>query len=932
MVVKHYGLQRSRLSAALFAALLVPVSTGVFAQDVTEEEAEVRSSEAASNSPSVPTDLDKIVVTGSRIKRAEIEGPAPVTVITSEELERQGFSTVAEALNTLTQITGSVQNELTQNGFTPNAGVIDLRGLGPGRTLTLINGRRAADYPLPYNGQSNVFNFNSIPSAAIDRIEVLSGGASAIYGSDAVAGVVNIILKTNYEGDEVDLRLGTTTRGGGDTVNASWVGGKVGDRWSLTYAFQYFDREEIFASQRDFMDSYRDDPSVDPADATAVIGIRLRDRLIGTGINSYVYPTGQDGASICGRFSDFELQTNGACGYYGYPATQQIQNARTDRSGYLYGTFDFTDTLQGFASLNIWQSDATTASATQFWQPPLFYDTNFGSIMDGQRIFYPEEVGGFGSQQTTLEEKAIDFAVGLRGVFGERFDWDATVSRSTYDTHSERPRFVASKINEFFLGPQQPGLDPFFNAYPVYTLNQDRYFNPISPEDFQSLITTVVTDADSSVTQANFVVSGDLFELPAGAVGMAATLEAGSQEYTLTPDPRILPGADPAEAIYNLTGTGGGGERDRYALGVEFSVPVLDSLTVNLAGRYDKYDDVTAVDDAVTYNFGVEWRPIDSLLLRGSYATSFRAPDMHYVFADESGFFTNVYDQYNCRQDGNDAEQCRTNQDYLDNVFGTRRGNPGLEEEEGKSWTAGFVWDVIEGMSVSVDYFDIQLDQSVSDIGTDYLLRNEAACRLGTDIDGSPVDVNSSACQFFINQVTRIQGGPNDGQIDEIALLPVNQAFNGITGIDASLDYRFDTDRYGDFRLNLHWSHTLTQEFQEFPGDEIEDYRDDLQNFDFRSRINWTAAWNRDDWSASVYGYRWGSAPNWAETGRIAPYIIWNASLGKKITDNASVGVTVLNVFNKLHPEDDTFDSYPFFWRAYSPIGRQVFASFNYKF
>ncbi|MDQ3289318.1 MAG: TonB-dependent receptor [Pseudomonadota bacterium] len=912
------------MSSALLAALMIPVAGAAFAQDATGETQESTPQQAA-------TDIDTVVVTGSRIKRTEIEGPAPVIVITAADLERQGFTTVAEALNTLTQISGSVQNELTQNGFTPNASVIDLRGLGPGRSLVLINGRRAADYPLPYNGQSNIINLNSIPSAAVERIEVLSGGASAIYGSDAVSGVVNIILKTNYEGDEVKLRAGTTTRGGGDSGDIQWVGGKTGSNWSLTYAFEVLEREEIFASQRDFMDSYRDDPSVDPANATAVIGLRLRNRLIGTGLSSYVYPTGENGASICNRFSEFELQNNGACGYFGYPATQQIRNADSNASAYLYGTMNFTDTIEGFASLSLWKGDAKVASATQFWQPRLYYDTNFGSIMDGQRIFTPDEVGGLNAQQTTIDERSYDFAVGLRGTFADRFDWDATLSRSQYDVHSERPRFVTSKINNFFLGPQQ-GVDPFFNFYPVHTLNQDRYYNPISAADFQSLITTVVTDADSSSTQASFVVSGDLFELPAGSVGMAAVLEGARQEYTLTPDPRILPGADPSEAIYNLTGTGGGGERDRYAVGVEFSVPILDSLKAQLAGRYDKYDDVTAVDDATTYNFGLEWRPFDSVLLRGSYATSFRAPDMHYVFADSSGFFTTVFDEFQCRNAGLDVTTCGNTTTYNESVFGTRRGNPLLEEEEGKSLTVGFVWDIAEGLSVGVDYFRIELDDSVSDISSTYLLRNEANCRLGQDRDGSAVDPNSAACQFFLNQVDRVASGPNEGNISEIRLVPINQSFQSIDGFDATASYRFDTDRWGDYRFDLRYSHTLSQEFEEFPGDGVIEYRDDLQNFDFRSRVNWMAAWSKDDWNAAVYGYRWGSAPNWEETGRIAPYIIWNMSASKKITEKATIGVAVNNVFDKLAPEDDSFFSYPFFWRAYSPIGREVFAEFSYKF
>ena len=184
--------KRSRLSAALLVALLAPAAGSAFAQDPAEEPAQETTTPASD-----ATTLDKVTVTGSRIKRAQVEGPAPVTVITAADIERQGFATVFDALNSLTQNTASIQNELNQNGFTPNASFLNLRGLGPGYQLVLINGRRAADYPLPYNSQSNAVNLANIPAAALERVEVLTGGASAIYGSDAVAGVVNLIMKTN---------------------------------------------------------------------------------------------------------------------------------------------------------------------------------------------------------------------------------------------------------------------------------------------------------------------------------------------------------------------------------------------------------------------------------------------------------------------------------------------------------------------------------------------------------------------------------------------------------------------------------------------------------------------------------------------------------------------------------------------------------------
>ena len=923
------GYRRSVLARSLALALALPMAFSAVAQEAQEAEEETTSGET--------TQLQAVEVVGSRIKRTEIEGPAPVTVITSAQIEAEGFNTVYDALSTLTQTTGFVQNELIQNGFTPNANVLNLRGLGPGRVLTLINGRRAADYPLPYDGQSNFVNLGTLPAAAVERIEVLAGGASAIYGSDAVAGVINVVLKTNYEGQYLSYLYGRPTRGGAPTNNIQWVGGNTGDNWSLTYAFEYFDRGALYASERDFMDSYFDDPTVPDADVNPPEGLLLFDGFTG----NRLWEPGSTGEEVCGRFSEFDIYffeassvyTGPRCGYFGYPATQAIRNSDENISAYLYGTFDFEDGMQAFASLSLNDAEAAAASATQFWSFPNFlYDPAYDTLLQTQRIFTPSEVGGFGAQQTIFRESAIDFAAGLRGTaFDNRFDWKATYSHSEYTADNEQPRFLRQPLEDFFLGPQL-GLDPFFNFYPVYDLNEDRYFNPISAADYLALSTIVRTDAKSESDQLSFELSGDLFEMPAGPLAFAAVVEAGSQSYDLDADPRIAPGQD---VIYNLTGTGGGGERDRYAFGLEFAVPLHETFTLRPAARYDKYDDVTEVDDAVSYNLGLEWRPLENLLIRGSYATSFRAPDMHYVFADESGFFSGVFDEFKCRSDGFDPAaippQC-TGLEYQYTAFGVRSGNTFLEEEEGESFTVGFVWDIIDGMSLTVDYYDIELEGIVDDISSGYILRNEAACRLGTDRDGNPVDGGSAFCQFILSSVERAIGGPNDGDITQVTAGPINRAFEAVNGIDASLTYSHDTDRFGSFRYQLSWSHVLEQEEQEFADEDIRSFRDNLQNFDFRSRMRGSVSWQYRDLDVTVFGLRYGSLPNWAETGRIAPYHVYNLNVGYRFTGNFRTSFIVNNVLDKLAPTDNTFNQYPYFWYAYSPIGREVFvqAEFNW--
>jgi len=163
-------------------------------------------------------------------------------------------------LQTLTQnTTSSFTGDLAVTGFSPNAQVVNLRNLGPGYTLTLINGRRPAQYPQPYNRDNNVVNLRAIPSSIVERVEILTGGASAIYGSDAVAGVVNIVLREGYEGHFVTGRVGTTDEGGGDEYNIELGGGMTGDRWSATYALQYGNQDPVFASEREFLADLRPD-------------------------------------------------------------------------------------------------------------------------------------------------------------------------------------------------------------------------------------------------------------------------------------------------------------------------------------------------------------------------------------------------------------------------------------------------------------------------------------------------------------------------------------------------------------------------------------------------------------------------------------------------------------------------------------------------
>lgn len=890
-----------------------------------------------------PTELASVRVTGSRIRRAQVEGPSPVTVITAQQIQNEGHATVFEALETLVMASGAVETELS-GGFSANAHPLNLRGLGPGRSLLLIDGRRAADYPFPYEGRSNFQNFGNIPSGAVDRIEVLAGGASAIYGADAVSGVVNVVLKRNYEGDQVRLRTGTSTMGGRDRFDLQWTGGRTGDNWSLTYALQYYNQELLYGFQRDDWD-LRANPAVDERlgfqpDA----GLRIRLGSTSSSARLAAPPPGTCG-KWGGEFVDWTftrissgaVQTLGdACGTWNDARYQHLSKGKNEAAGYLFGTWDINPGLQAWGSVQAWNAKAESLGGFESITGPhtdgvgrigSFYDPQFGQVIAPTRYLSPADLGSVEAMNQHYRERSIDLAAGLRGRLGERFDWEATLSRADYYFERNRRRMIGNKVNEWFFG-EQLGTRP--NGVPIYQLNLEHWYRPMTPAEYASISTIAHYEAESWVNTGSFVLSGDIAELPAGPLGMAAVLEASHQGYQLDSDPRVQPGV---VQLYNLTGTNGGGERDRYAAGIEFRIPISSTLQASLAGRYDKYDDITQLDDARTWNAGLEWRPTDSLLVRGSYATSFKAPDMHWVFSEGSGSFSSTTDLWRCIASGANPG-CSG---YSYSMFTLTEGDPNLEEETGESWGAGFVWDVTDGLSINVDYWDIQLDGAIERLDNVTILAGEAGCNTGRYANGNPFPFapGSAYCNAVTALVTRIpEEGEDIGRVTQIKSAPVNQAYRRVAGVDAGLRWRLGTEDFGRFTFSLDWSHTLKSEQQLYATDPVQtDWRDDPENLDFRSRARAGMDWRGGDgWSANLFTTRYGTLPKYGGEGRTGVFFLWNANVGKQVTEQMAFKFYVNNLFNALHPQDETNSSFPYFYDVYSPVGREVAFQVDYRF
>lgn len=984
--MNHTRLHRNALASALTLALFAPLAAHAQAANDTE----------AKQSKTAATDIDEVVVTGSRIKRSTIEGPAPVTVITGEQMKKEGFATVYDALQTLTEAIGNVEQDYSWGSSSVNASPLNLRNLGPGRSLLLINGHRVADYPMPYQGRSNFANYNNIPSGIVDRIEVLAGSASAIYGSDAMAGVVNVVLKQDYDGQQFRAKWGKSTRGGRINKEFVFSGGTSGDNWSLVYNLQHFNRGVLLAKDRPFMDDGNDKSLIarSPLEnhynigwSTPWSGLRLRqpglvDSLPGLGnVTRTVTPP----AGACDQYGDLYYpftyrgydRNTGAESTGGSICAQRpfrnwaLRTGSKDNSGYLRGTYDFSDNLHGWAALGVWGSTGAFNSSLDgfvsgnYWDPratDLRTGATGGAPRNMLKLISPQELGGESAILTKSKELAVDFSAGLQGTFGDRFDWEASVGRAEYEVKESFPTLNQGDMFDFFMGPQQGTAA---NGMPIYTPDYNKLWNPLSPSDVNGFARRGEKKAESWLTQAQFTVSGDLFEGWAGPIAFAGVLEAAKQGYKLTPDPKTL--NQDADGWYTPFGNieQGGGERNRYAAGVEFRVPLLESLTANVAGRYDRYD---AVRDGAktTYQTGLEWRPFSNLLVRGSYGTSFRAPDMHYVYALASSGISDFTDYLACAENGRVAGGCPREVYKIEDAIVERGGTPNLKYEEGESYTVGFVWDAFDNFSLSADYWEISIDNIIADISADDVLLAEAYCtHNGFTPDGNvpAAPPTREWCEELSQRIQRRGPGNEAGNVT-ISINPINRAETQVAGVDVTARYALPDTRVGNWSFNLGYTNLLSYKERGLPSEPLVGTRE-KQNP--RTKLTASVNWNWEKWNATLLMYQksggrynpWGGCAPLADGysamtpvddktcvdaqpgsitfgqtsdriyGRREPRRYFNGSVGYRITDAWKVNLYVSNIFDKIYGDKWCGD---FAFCIDDPVGREVAAEVIYKF
>jgi outer membrane receptor protein involved in Fe transport len=964
MFAKRFRLEPSRLSAALVAALVMPVAGTAFAQDAsTTDQTPAPATKAET--------LDKVVVTGSLIPQTTLETAKPVLVISAEDLKTRGYTNVQDALHQSSFATGGVQGNQTSASFTQGAVTNSLFGLNPGYTKYLIDGRPMANYPALYNGSDVFNNISGIPIDLVERIEILPGGQSSLYGSDALAGVINIILKKNMDGSVVSARIGGYDEGGGESrrISAATDFGSDDGRFHMLLGGQFEKTDPIWGYQRDLTSQFNTNGNTVPFASRDVL---VTGALYGAA-NSYYFLDPNDCAGVSTGFDGTEgLQTRPGrnqpyCGSLYTPGYRTLKNGGESTQVYTHATFDVNDNLQLYGDL-LYSQESTRyhigsnftwwGSGSEFSGTSGFYwDPNLQDLMTLQRAFMPEDMGGWENSMNRDDSSSYALTLGANGSFGgSNWDYDIGFTRTEYKLSEHSWARLKDPINNWFnshiLGPQQGT----YYGYPVFTPNYAAFYQLIPVADFNSFTTHTTNRSETydNMLRAQ-VTNSSLFSLPGGDAGIALAVETGTQGWNYTPDALLIPDPVTLESeIWGTTSVSGNGSRSRYAVLGELRLPVFAPLTVNLSGRYDSYKVSGEKVSKPTYNIGLEYRPIESLLFRGQYGTAFKAPTLSDQFQGLSGFYSSTNDYLYCHQQNpaygvNNFDDCSNDptiltQNSSPQYFGTTSGNPDLEPITAKVWSYGVVWAPTANFSIAADYHHWNIENEVAQQSVDQMMKDDLACTSVADGGLGTLDPNSGTCQAVFNQVVR---NP-DGTLASIHVGKINVAREELNAVTLDVNYDQSIGSFGDLSFKTSWTKNLKHEQQTYPTDPVID----LLNSGYNSRDpiwrgNASVAWKKSNWVTTLYANVIGpTADNIAWTditncytsrcNEVGTYTTYNASVNWQATPDIGLSFIVTNLTNKM-PDMDVQNypgssGAPYNSDMFDPYGRAYYLEARWSF
>ena len=957
------------------------------------------------------SDDDVVVVTGSRIVKQDFISNSPVATVEAIQFERTGVINTEDLLNTLPQTVAG----LTSTSNNPGNGTasIDLRGLGANRTLVLVNGRRAQP-----NGAAGIVDINTIPPALIENVEVLTGGASSVYGADAVSGVVNFILRDDFDGIQANIGYNATEQGDGDILNANLtIGANSADgKGNATFSVGWTDRQAVLQGDREFSNVALFDngagDGLEPGGSSGVPGTSIfagfdfgepipADADIGAGPNVGLGVFDADGTLrpfvLGGDVNDF----------YNYAPVNFLQLPQERFT--LGGTarYEFNDHAEAYIEGRF----AQNVVASQLAPTPIFQtpdngtgnpgDPPVGFSLDGNPFINPAsqqiisdaigdgiDTDGDGIDDTAsflLRRRLVEvgprfnndtrntfqLVTGVRGdLWIDNWGYDVSYSEgrttnSNFQTGNvNRDRFDQALLLADADGDGNVDLDANGNPSCADTAMNGatiacaplNLFGPGNiSQDAAAFLETAVSTTDETiqrVLQAN--VNGDLGELSLtdSPIGFAIGAEYIENIFEFRPSQDV--------AASTIAGFNGAppvqGEYDVYSAYGEAQIPLLsglpfaERLTLDIAGRVS---DFSTVGTEYNYKVGGEWAINDQIRLRGNFNTAVRAPNIGELFSPQGENFPGADDP--CSASGAPAggitpelsaacvatgvPLAAVGSPLLDPAAGQIRsivgGNPDLDVEEAETITFGAVFtpDFVEGLTVSVDYFDIQIDDSIALFGggTDNILN---VCLTDTNVGGP-----GSA---FCNAVNRRA----DGTIDFVSNQAANVAFESLTGIDFAAQYGFEAGEIGDFNFNYLGTVTFESEFQAFEGDTIFDcaglFGNNCGEPDPEYRHRLSGAWLKDSWTTQIVWQLLGSVDDGGIlddpvttqfVDSIGTTHYFDVSVSKSFGDNLTLTVGSNNVLDEDPPiigdNDEQANTFP---STYDPFGRSFFANARINF
>ncbi len=793
-------------------------------------------------------DLDRVQVTGSRISRADVEGATPVTTITREEIEFSGQENIADLLRSTTFNSFGSFRERSGTSFGQVA-LVDLRGLGAGRTAVLVNGRRQPGSPFTGGAAANL---NSIPINAIERIEILTDSASAVYGADAIGGAINIILRDDYEGAEVSAFVSNPTRAGGDEKGFNTVFGGSGERTSFVFTAEWFERDPIFDGDRPYSAAQFAPGDRLGVDTVGVSQFGNTAFILGGPLAGAYRAVGDcgDDAGFAGIFDYPPFPGDTACGFpY---ADVSAQTGGIKRLGsFLNVSYELTPDHSIYA-----QNTFSRVKSFGRYAPAaglFFIGGDNPANTFGEDMFLLHRFVGHGPRDDDTRAYELDNVLGLEGRFGD----------IDYDFYA---RFFKAESIDYNTGYVLTNIIEDLVAQGVYDFNNPA--NPANADAVTASSATLTRDLRNDTWQSGLTLSGF-----AGRIGWA-----GGVEYADTRYQDIYDSQREAGNVIGSAGNTASGTRDRWAVFGEVLIPLIDTLEMTIAARYDDYSDFgSAFSPTVAFRY----QPIDQLMLRASYGQGFRAPtliQLNQVRADSNNPVT---DLLFCEQQGVPADECPTRQ--VTNFSG---GNPDLNAEDSESFNFGVVFQPLDDLSISADLYRIDLDDAISQIGLGALLNLE---REGLDLPAG----------------TRIVRLPN-GSIDFIETGQANVQTVRVEGWDMRADYAIRTDAAGVFNTSLQYSRVKTYDFTSLPGGDSINLVKRFGSPAHRANLN--LRWTMGDFTVNYTG-RWISetfnraGPD-SDLGMNSSFIqhdlvgVYNAPWGSEIQ------LGVRNLANKLPPID----------------------------